>query len=77
MIDKDVKIRKGLTPKREAECFQTLNDIVIPAGTILRGIGDEKYAAKVGFSGAAGEFSVTVKVGAQLPQGSLKRVISS
>lgn len=77
MIDTDKKIRKGLPPKRNAECLQTLNDIVIPAGTMLRAIGDDEFAAAVGFSGIAGEFTVTVKPGAALPQGSLKRVIAS
>ena len=82
MIDNDKKIRKGLPPKREPESYQTLNDIVIPAGTILRGVGipvdgEHEYAAKVCFSGVAGIFSVTVKPGTQLPAGSLKRVIAS
>lgn len=32
----DAKIKKGLPPKRNRVCYQTLQDIVIPAGTILR-----------------------------------------
>lgn len=71
------KIRKGLPARHDTAGFQTLNDIVIPAGTILRGIGEDEYAAAVGFSGIAGEFTVTVKPGAQLPAGSLKRVVSA
>lgn len=67
------KIRKGLPPRIGA-CYQTLNDIVIPAGTILRAIGDDEYAAGVGFNGVAGEFTVTVKPGVVLPGGSLRRV---
>lgn len=71
----DKKIRKGLPPRHDEASLQTINDIVIPAGTILRAIGDDKFACKVGFSGAAGEFIVTAKVGVALPAGSLKRVV--
>lgn len=73
----DKKIRKGLPPRHDAACLQTLNDIVIPAGTLLRPIGDDEFGAAVRFSGAAGEFTVTVKPGAPLPPGSLKRVVAS
>lgn len=73
----DKKIRKGLPPRHDAACLQTLNDIVIPAGTLLRPIGDNEFAAGVGFNGVAGEFKVTVKPGAVLPAGSLKRVVAS
>lgn len=75
-LEIDKKIRKGLPPRRDVASLQILNDIVIPAGTILRAIGDDKFACKVGFSGAAGEFIVTAKTGAMLPAGSLKRVVS-
>ncbi|MBA3831654.1 MAG: hypothetical protein H0X34_07135 [Chthoniobacterales bacterium] len=73
----DKKIRKGLPPRRDAASFQTVNDIVIPAGTVLRAIGEDEYAAGVGFNGIAGEFSVTVKPGAVLPAGSLNRVVAA
>lgn len=72
----DKKIRKGLPPRRDMAGFQTLNDIVIPAGTMLRAIGDDEFGAAVGFAGIAGEFTVTVKPGAALPKGSLKRVVA-
>lgn len=72
----DKKIRKGLGPRRDAACLQTQHDIVIPAGTILRPIGNDEFAAAVGFGPVkiAGEFKVTAKPGAELPAGSLKRV---
>lgn len=74
----DKKIRKGLGPRRESGCLQTQHDIVIPAGTLLRPIGDDEYAAAVGFGPVkiAGEFKVTAKPGAELPAGSLKRVVA-
>lgn len=74
----DKKIRKGLGPRRENGCLQTQHDIVIPAGTLLRPIGDDEYAAPVGFGPVkiAGEFKVTAKPGAELPAGSLKRVVA-
>lgn len=70
----DKKIRKGLPPRRDLMSMRTINDIVIPAGTILRAIGGDEYAAAVAFNGIAGEFSVTVKPGAVLPAGTLNRV---
>jgi hypothetical protein len=75
----DKKIRRGLPPKREAECFQALRDIVIPAGTILRGVGGDDFACGVGLApGMAGEFSITVKPGTVIPQSfPLKRVVSA
>lgn len=47
MIEQDKKIRKGLPPARDATCYQVLQDIVIPAGTILRHDGDDRFAALV------------------------------
>lgn len=77
MIEQDKKIRKGLPPRHDAASYQTIADIVIPAGTILRAVGDDEYAAGVGFNGVAGEFTVTVKPGVVPPAAALKRVIAS
>lgn len=79
MIDNDKKIRKGLPPKREPESLQTIHDILIPRGTILRAIGDDKFACKIGLglsSMEAGELIVTLPVGAPTPN-MVKRVIAS
>lgn len=76
-LEIDKKIRKGLPPRHDATGYQTFNDIVIPAGTILRGIGDNEFAAAIGFGGIAGAFTVTVKPGTPLPVGTLKRVVAS
>lgn len=75
--DPEPKIRKGLAPAREKECVQTAATITIPAGTILRSIGDDKFACAVGFGGIAGEFSITLKPGVPLPAGAGKRVVAS
>lgn len=52
MIDEknpqEAKIRKGLGPKRDATSLQVLRDIVIPAGTLLRSAGDNKFSAEIG-----------------------------
>lgn len=80
MIEKNsqtAKVRKGLSARRNVESFQTMQDIIIPAGTLLRGTGDDKFVAGVGFGGIAGEFSITVKPGAVVPAEAAKRVISS
>lgn len=66
MIDdkntQQAKIKHGLPPKRDPVSYRTLRDILIPAGTTLRAIGDDEYACSVGFGdGMAGEFTVTVK----------------
>lgn len=71
------KIKKGLEPRRERECVQIASTITIPAGTILRAIGDDKFACPVGFGGVAGEFSITLKPGAPLPVAAGKRVVAS
>lgn len=75
--EKDTKIRKGLDPKRERECVQLAQTLTIPAGTILRSIGDDKFACAVGFGGVAGEFSITLKPGVPLPAAAGKRVVAS
>lgn len=77
MIEQDKKIRKGLPPKRERECIQLAQTLTIPAGTILRAIGDDQFACPVGFAGIAGEFSITLKPGVPLPAEAGKRVVSS
>lgn len=75
----EAKIKKGLPPRHDHTSFQTLHDITIPAGTILRAIGDDEYAAKVGFPGlgAAGQFVVTVPAGSAVPADALRKVIAS
>lgn len=73
----DKKIRKGLPPRHDTTSFQMLAPVVIPAGILLRAIGDDKFAAPISLNGVGGELTITVKPGAVLPQGSLKRVIAS
>jgi len=51
------KIKKG-PPKHNPVCYQTLQDVVIPAGTILRHDG---YLFGCGVSG--GNFSITESAG--------------
>jgi hypothetical protein len=75
----DKKIRKGLPPRRDAACLQVMQDIVIPAGTILRGCGDNKFLAMVGVGliTVHGEFTVDMK-GTNGDTGAvLKRVTAS
>jgi hypothetical protein len=77
MIDSDKKIRKGLGPRRAVESYQTQRDITIPAGTLLRGVGDTEFAASVGLSpGCAGTLTVTIKPGQVIPADALKRVVA-
>jgi hypothetical protein len=71
------KIKHGLPPKHNPVCYQTLQDIVIPAGTMLRNIGDDEFAAGVGFDGIAGQFMVTIVAGVSVPSTALKRVIAA
>lgn len=73
----DKKIRKGLPPKRNAECIQTAQDIVIPAGTIMRDIGGDVFAAPIGVQGVGVEFSITLKPGVPLPSSFGKKVVVS
>lgn len=75
MIDK--KIRKGLSPKRSAAAVQTAQDIVIPAGTMMREIGDDVFAAPIGVQGVGAEFSITLKPGVPLPSSFGKKVVVS
>lgn len=72
MIEKDRKIRKGLPPAREATCYQVQTNIVIPAGTILRSMGDGRFNAQVGENA---NFTLTVIPGTE-PAG-FKRVIAA
>lgn len=74
---KEPKIRKGLPPKRNAECVQTAQDIVIPAGTIMRDIGGDVFAAAIGLQGVGAEFSITLKPGTPLPASFGKKVVVS
>lgn len=41
MIEKP-KIKQGMPARRDAACYQTTQDIVIPAGTILRQAAKER-----------------------------------
>lgn len=42
----EAKIKKG-PPKRNPASYQVLQDIVIPAGTILRWKGEDKYGCGI------------------------------
>lgn len=66
------KIHKG-SPKRDPVSYQTTRDIIIPAGTILRHDGDDKYAAEIY---PRGKFFVTAKPGAE-DNAFFKRVIAA
>lgn len=65
--------------KPDRTCYQTQHDIVIPAGTILRSTGDNKFAAEVGIGLVTvhSEFSVDVSKANGDISGVLKRVIAS
>lgn len=83
MIEKNSQkatIRKGLGPRRNPVSYQTVYDITIPAGTIMRAIGDDKFACAIGLGvvmqTGAGELSVTIPPGTPTPP-ALKRVISA
>lgn len=69
------KIRSG-TPKHNPVCYQTVRDIVIPAGSIMRANGEPGVMEiLIGF----GEFSLTVSVpesAGALASGYFKRVIA-
>jgi hypothetical protein len=67
------KIRKGMGPRRDPTCYRVERDIVIPAGTILRSMGDNRYAAAFGHYG---EFSITAPPGFATPD-TLKKVAAS
>lgn len=71
MIEKD-KIRRGLSARRAVESYQVQRDIVIPAGTILRGVGDHVFAAQIG---SVGKFSINAEHRADVPD-NFKRVIA-
>jgi hypothetical protein len=50
MIENKAKIKSG-APKRNPVCYQTLQDIVIPAGTILRSQGEGAFSVSVDYGG--------------------------
>ena len=50
-------------PRRAKGCYQVTQDIVIPAGTILRGDTDE-VSCELGLGGAQAELHVTVELAA-------------
>jgi hypothetical protein len=66
------KIRKGMGPRREATCYQTQSEIVIPAGTILRSDKNGEYRAALGTYGA---LVIEVLPGMPVPAG-FKRVVA-
>lgn len=71
------KIKKGLGARRDATCFRLKNTIVIPAGTILRHVGDDDFAAAIGLgAGVSGELRITVKPGTVMSAAALDRVIA-
>lgn len=67
------KIRKGLSARRVPTCFQVQEDIVIPAGTVLRHIGGDKFGAAIGC--AIVELVLTAEAGQAIPS-LYKRVIA-
>lgn len=74
---KEPRIRKGLGARRDAECFRLKNTITIPAGTILRHIGDNDFAAPIGLgAGVTAELKITVTPGAVISAAALDRVIA-
>lgn len=70
MIDKD-KIKRG-PPKHNPTCYQLQQDIVIPAGTILRREEPDMFGARVG---PVGSFSIFIEPGDPTPEG-FKKVIA-
>jgi hypothetical protein len=71
MGEKPRTIRKGAA-RRDPVSYQLEQDIVIPAGTILRSMGDGRFNAPIG---ATGQFTITVLPGAAV--GGFKRVAAS
>jgi hypothetical protein len=67
------KIRKGLSARRDPVCYQTQQDIVIPAGTILRSYDAHIFEAQIGPSG---KFSLTTEHRADVDANLFKRVIA-
>lgn len=43
----EAKVRSGLSAKRNPVSYQVMQDIVIPAGTILRSKGGDIYSAQI------------------------------
>lgn len=77
MKDSEPKIRKGLAAAKDPTCFRVRNKIVIPAGTILRSIGDNQFACAVGFGASVtGELKITIKPGSVDFAAALDRVIA-
>lgn len=62
MIESDKRIKRGTAPVRNPFCYQTTQDIVIPAGTILRHVDQEDCVeAEIGFGiGVGAAFVVEV-----------------
>jgi hypothetical protein len=71
------KIKRGLAAKRDAVCYQTTQDITIPAGTILRANAAGKHVAAYGLNvrDAKAEFVLELTDGAPVPFG-FKRVVA-
>lgn len=53
MRENDKKIRPGAGKRHDPTCYQLLQDIVIPAGTMLRSDGAGKFATPIGMQSAA------------------------
>jgi hypothetical protein len=70
--DPKTKIRKGMGPRRDSTCYQVQQDIVIPAGTILRSDKNGEYRAALGTKGA---LVIEVLPGQPVPAG-FKRVVA-
>lgn len=78
MIDIDKKIRKGLPAQRDPAALQTTQDILIPAGTILRTTGDDNFSCDIGMNSIVvhGVLSIALKPHEPCPP-SLKRVVAA
>jgi hypothetical protein len=72
MTEKAAKIRKSMGPRRDPISYRVEEDIVIPAGTILRSMGDGRFQAPIGLTG---QFVLTVKPGDILSH--FKRVVAA
>jgi hypothetical protein len=76
VIEKN-KIRRGLSPRRAVESYQTQRDITIPAGTILRDDGEGNFAAGCGVydEGINSRYVISIPPGARVPA-MFKRVVA-
>jgi hypothetical protein len=54
-VNDNKNIKKG-PPKRNPACYKVMQDLIIPAGTILRGVSENDYEAQIG---SCGKFSIS------------------